>query len=135
MAERALEKIFIRDLHLRCIIGINDEERRKKQDVVIQIVLYADVKEACRSDRIEDTADYKAIKNRIVGLVEGSSFFLLEALADAIAAMCIEDPLVRRAVVTVDKPGALRFASSVGIEVDRRQTDTTTSRSSAPEPS
>ena len=35
MAERSLEKIFIRDLHLRCIIGINDEERRKKQDVVI----------------------------------------------------------------------------------------------------
>jgi FolB domain-containing protein len=128
MAERALEKIFIRDLHLRCIIGINDEERRKKQDVVIQIVMHVDVKKACRSDRIGDTVDYKAIKNRVVGLVEGSSFFLLEALADAISATCFDDPLVRRAVVTVDKPGALRFANSVGIEVDRR-------RPGAPEPS
>ena len=103
----------------RCIIGVNDDERREKQDVVINVVLSADLRTAGKSDRFEDAIDYRAIKKRIVAMVEDSSYHLVEALAERIAEICLEDSRVQQAQVTVEKPTALRFARSVGVEVIR----------------
>ena len=119
MTDRPFDKIHIRKLFLRCILGINEEERRKKQDVVIDITLHADLKKACLSDNMDDTVNYKVIKEKAIGVVEGSAHFLVEALAEKVAAVCLENPRVERVDVTVDKPGALRFASSVGVEIVR----------------
>lgn len=119
-----LDRIHIRDLHLRCIIGIYDEERRDKQDLIINITMYADLRPAGKSDRLEDTVDYKAIKKQVIALVEESQCSLIEHLGDRIAEICLSEPRVQRAVVTVDKPGALRFARSVAVEIIRdRQSD------------
>jgi len=115
-----VDRIHIRDLRLRCILGIDDRERREKQDVTIQISMHADLRLAGRTDRFADTVDYRAIKKRVVQLVEGSQFFLVEALAEAVAQACLADPRVRRVDVTVEKPGALRFARTVGVELTRR---------------
>jgi len=119
MNDRPLDKIHIRKLFLRCILGINEEERRKKQDVVIDITLHADLSKACLSDNMDDTVNYKVIKEKAIGVVEDSTYFLVEALAERLAAVCLENPRVERVDVTVDKPGALRFASSVGVEIVR----------------
>jgi len=122
MEEKPLDKIHIKDLLLRCIVGVYSEERQEKQDVVMNITLHADLSTACRSDRIEDSIDYKAVKKKVIATVEQSSFFLIERLAERIAEVCLEDPRVRRAQVSVEKPGALRFARTVGIEIVREQT-------------
>jgi FolB domain-containing protein len=121
MDSRRLDKLHIRDLMLRCIIGLNDWEREKKQDVLINIVLYADLSIACQSDRIEDTVDYKAIKQKVVDMVESSSYMLVERLAQKIADICLENPRIQRVKVTIDKTGALRFARSVGVEIMRER--------------
>ena len=112
-------RIFIRDLALRCIVGIYPEERREKQDIVINVTLEADLAPAAASDRIEDAVDYKALKKEIIALVEQSQFFLIEKLADEIAKVCLANPKVQRATITVDKPNALRFARSVAVEITR----------------
>lgn len=114
-----MDRILITDLLLRCIIGVNDDERREKQDVVINVVLWADLRAAGRSDRMEDTVDYRAIKKRIVALVEASSYCLVEALASAIADACLADTRVQQAQVRVEKPAALRYARTVGVEITR----------------
>jgi FolB domain-containing protein len=114
-----MDRILISDLMLRCVIGVNAEERREKQDVVINVVLEADLSKAGHSDALADTVDYKALKKKILKLVEDSQFLLVEALAERIAALALEDPRVARAVVRVEKPGALRFARSVGVEIAR----------------
>jgi FolB domain-containing protein len=120
MAESTpMDRIYIRDLRLRCIVGIYDEERRDKQDVNINITLYADLRKACRSDRIEDTVDYKVVKKRVLSMVEQSSFYLVERLAERVAELALEAPAVQRVDVTVDKPGALRFARSVAVSITR----------------
>ena len=119
----ACDKIHIRDLHLRCIVGTYHDERREKQDVIFNITLHADLRPAGISDRMEDTVDYKQIKKRIIQLVENSSCYLLEHLAQRVADTCLEDARVRRAEVTLDKPGALRFARSVAVEIVRDQSD------------
>jgi FolB domain-containing protein len=116
-----MDRILIKDLLARCIIGVNDDERREKQDVVINVVLHADLRPAARSDRFEDAVDYRAIKKRILSEVERSQYYLVEALAERIAQICLEPPGVQRAQVTVEKPSALRFARSVGVEVTRER--------------
>lgn len=118
-----LDRIHIKDLLLRCIVGIYEEERRDKQDVIINITLYADLRRAGQSDNIQDSVDYKAVKKKVVALVQQSSFLLVEALAESIAKVCLESPAVKRARVQVEKPGALRFARTVGVEIFRERKD------------
>lgn len=116
-----MDRIIISDLRSRCIVGINDEERREKQDVSITMSIYADLRKPGRTDRFEDTVDYRAIKKRVLGLVEESKFFLLEALAEAIADVCLSSPGVVKVQVRVDKPSALRFAKTVAVEITRER--------------
>jgi dihydroneopterin aldolase/D-erythro-7,8-dihydroneopterin triphosphate epimerase len=118
----ATDQIHVRDLLLRTIIGINPDERVNKQDVIINLTLYADVS-AAASDSITDTVDYRTITKQVVALVENSQFFLVEKMALEIAQICLSNPKVERAVVTVEKPGAVRFTRSVGVTVDRSRAE------------
>jgi dihydroneopterin aldolase/D-erythro-7,8-dihydroneopterin triphosphate epimerase len=120
-AENHLDRIHVRDLRLRCVLGIYPEERREKQDIAVNIVMYADLRAAGRSDRIEDTVDYKEVKKRVVAMLEGSSSFLIEHLAQRVADLCLEEQRVEAVRVTIDKPGALRFARSVAVEIFRKR--------------
>lgn len=119
MAEAPLDRIHIRDLLVRCVLGIYPEERREKQDVVINMTLFADLRNACVSDRIEDTVDYKEIKKGVLAMAENSAYYLVERLAEEVAAVALESPSVQRVDVTVDKLGALRYARSVAVEISR----------------
>lgn len=114
-----MDKIRIEDLHLRCIIGLNPEERVKQQDVMIQITLHADLAAAGRSDDVRDTVNYKTIKQAVVELVEASDYQLLERLAQEVSQLCLVDDRVQAVDVRVDKPGALRFARTVSVEIHR----------------
>ena len=116
-----MDKIHIRDLALRCIIGIYPEERINKQDIIVNVTMETDLRTAGQSDNINDTVNYKAIKLAILSFVENSSFQLIESLAEGIAAICLSDPKVHAATVAVDKPDALRFTRSVAVEITRTQ--------------
>lgn len=116
-----MDRIFVRDLAARCVIGDNPEERRARQDVLLQLCLGYEDLPAGRTDELADALDYRSLKKRVVEHVEASSFHLLEALAESIADVCLAEPRVREVTVTVDKPGALRFARSVAVEVTRKQ--------------
>ena len=113
------ERIMIRDLRVTCIIGINPRERVEPQDVVINIAMECDLAAACVSDAIEDTVNYKTLKDELVAFCTQSSYFLIERLADEVAARCLADARVRRVTVCVDKPAALTGARSVAVEVER----------------
>lgn len=123
MTEAALDRIYIRDLLIRCIVGIYPEEREKEQDVVINVTLFANLRAACRSDAIEDTVNYKDIKQHIYSMVRASSCYLIEHLAEKCAGICLADSRVVRCIVRVDKPGALRYAQSVAVEIERTRAD------------
>lgn len=118
-----MDRIVIEDLLLRCIVGVNPEERTKLQDVNLQVTLYADLRPAGRSDDLADTIDYKGLKGDIRALVEGSSYLLIERLAHEVARLCLRRPGVERAQVRVEKPGALRFARTVAVVVERSRSD------------
>ena len=123
MTDRPPDRIHIRDLTFRCIIGIYEEERRNKQDVVVNLTLDADLSRPGKTDDIADTIDYKSIKKQVLAMGERSSFFLVERLAQRIADICLEHDGVRRVRVLVEKPSALRFARTVGVEIVRDRRD------------
>jgi len=117
------DRIIIKDLLLRGIIGINDWEREKRQDILINITLSGDLRAAGESDKIEDAINYRTLTKKIIQHVEESARYTVEALAADIAKLCLSAEGVQRAQVRVEKPGALRFAKSVGVEIERSLSD------------
>lgn len=115
------DKILIKDLLIRGIIGIHDWEREKKQDILINIEMEADCRPAGMSDDFRDAVDYRAVTKAVIALVEVSGFMLVEKLAEEIAKICLENPKVSTARVHVEKPGAVRFSRSVGVAVERHR--------------
>lgn len=92
-----------------------------RQDVLINIEMTCDFGHAAETDALEDTINYKTINKQIIAMVEASDFHLIETMAERIAAICLETQGVQQVRVTVDKPGALRFARSVAVEVERER--------------
>lgn len=118
-----MDRIEIKALRLRCIIGFNPEERRDKQDVVIHMTLFTDLRKGGESDNPEDILNYRTVNKAVIRMVEASAYNTLEALATAIARVAVVDCGVPRILVSVEKPGALRFADSVGVVIERTTED------------
>lgn len=117
-----MESIYIRDLRAVCIIGINPQERIDPQEVTINIRMDADLSQACASDDIHDTIDYKVLKDELLSFCGASSYFLIERLADEIAQrVLVFSNKVSVVEVCVDKPGALTGARSVAVRVERKR--------------
>ncbi len=117
------DRILIKNLLVRGILGIKPEEREKKQDIVINLDLEADLSLAGASDAIDDAVNYRSVTKDVIDLVEHASFHTVEKLATEIARIAVTGYAVRSATVTVEKPGALRFAESVGVTVTRTAED------------
>lgn len=113
------DRIEIKDLLLRGILGVNDWEREQPQDILVNLTLFADLTRAGESDAIEDTVNYRTVTKKVIDHVEHSARYTVEALAADIARICLAEPGVHRVRVRVEKPGALRFARSVGVEIER----------------
>ncbi len=116
-----MDRILIKDLLARCIIGANEAERHDRQNVIVNLVLWTDLSKGGKSDRIADTLDYRTVRNAVMDMVESSKFHLIEALAERIAEVCLAEPRVQKVRVTVEKPSALRFGKSVGVEIERER--------------
>ena len=111
--------VHVRRLQLRTIIGINPEERVNRQDVTVNVSVACDCREAAASDSIEHAVNYRTISKRIIQLVEHSRFLLVERMAEEIAKLALADPRAESVRVEVLKPGAVRFADAVGVEIER----------------
>ena len=96
-----MDKVFIKDLEIETIIGIFGWEREVKQIVKISLEMSFDISKAGKSDQIEDALDYKKIGKSIVNLVENSSFFLVEKMAEEIAKLVLKNKQIKEKIVYV----------------------------------
>lgn len=116
-----MDLIYIRDLKIDCIIGVYDWERRVRQTVIVDLDLGADIRRAAQTDAIADTVNYKAVSKRLMEYVGGSQFQLVETLAERVAEILLTEfqlPWVR---VKINKKGALRGATDVGVIIERQR--------------
>ena len=116
-----IAKIHIRDLRLRTYIGINDEEKRNKQDVVINIRIHYHAERAVSFNVINEALNYRTITKKVIRHVESNRFLLLERMTDEVLSLVMEYPQVMWADVIIDKPHALRFSDSVSIALSARR--------------
>jgi len=116
-----LATIHIKNLRLRTFIGFNEEEKTKKQDVIVNIILRYDATAAMASDSVEDACNYKVLTKKIIALVEQRSFNLLEKMAGDIIGLIATAEEVLQASVEIDKPHALRFADSVSVKMNYKK--------------
>lgn len=115
--------IEIDNLRLRCMIGFSPHERNDKQDVVISLRIQADMRRAEQTDNPDDVFNYRTLTKAIIAHVEASQYQLVEALAGAIAKICVVDHHADWVQVRVHKPNALRFSDSVGVVIERTRGD------------
>ncbi len=109
--------LFIKNLKVNCIIGVNPDEREHEQEIRMQLFLWTDIAQASRSDNLEDALDYSTIYKEVVKRVEHSTFYLIERLAYEVATMCLQNPLTQKVTVILEKIGALKKAESAGVEL------------------
>jgi len=114
-----MDQILIKDLLARGVIGISERERSQPQDILFNIVIFTDITAASIKDDVELSVDYRTVSKQILAYASTAGRFTVEALAEDIARMILEDSKVLGVRVRVEKPGAVRFARSVGVEIER----------------
>ena len=118
-----MDIVFIRELKVDTVVGIYDWERRIRQNVVLDLDMGTDIGRAARSDKIEDTLDYKAVAKRLIQFVSTSEFKLVETLAERVAELVMKEFSVKWVKVTLHKPGAVSGSKSVGVVIERGKRD------------
>ena len=116
-----MDIVFIRDLQIETVIGIYDWERKVRQIISLDIDMATDIQKAASSDNIDDTLSYKTVAKRLIAFVEESEFELVEALAEKICAIILDEFDVPWVRLTLNKPGAVRGSKSVGVMIERGQ--------------
>ena len=118
-----MDKIFLTALTTEAVIGIFDWEREVKQAIALDLEMSADIRRAAKSDRIEDTLNYKAVAKRVLAFVQDSRYQLVETLAEEVARLILTEFPVEWVRVTLHKPGAIRHSKDVGVMIERSRRD------------
>jgi dihydroneopterin aldolase len=114
-----MDIIFLGGLEIETIIGIYDWERETKQTVVLDIEMAFDIQKAAETDDIQYALDYKTVSKRIISFVEESRFLLVEKLITEIADIVRNEFNVPWVKISLNKKGAIRGASDVGVVIER----------------
>ena len=115
------DKIFLQGLEVRCCIGVFQWERKIRQKVVVDLEFPANLTKAAQRDRLKDTSDYKKIAKHIIAFISRSRFFLIETLAERLAASILKEFRLPELRLRVSKPGAVRGSRNVGVEIRRKR--------------
>ena len=114
-----MDIVFIRELQIETVIGIYDWERKIRQIISLDIEMAADIQQAAKTDNIDDTLSYKTVAKRLIEFVEQSEFELVEALAEKICSIILEEFSVPWVKLSLSKPGAVSGSKAVGVVIER----------------
>ncbi len=114
-----MDIVYLRGLRIDTIIGIYDWERRTRQTVILDLEMGTDISRAAASECIEDTLNYKAVAKRLIQFVSESEFQLVETLAERCAAIVMQEFGVPWLRLSLNKKGAVRGATDVGVIIER----------------
>ena len=100
-----MDFIHIDNLALRGKHGVMPRERVVEQEFLISLKLgVGDTLTAAQSHKLKDAVDYGPIKEKIIVVVEGRSFYLIETLAQTIADEILKDKRIQTLELTIRKP-------------------------------
>ncbi|TFK72210.1 FolB-domain-containing protein, partial [Pluteus cervinus] len=111
--------VEVRDLDLPVIIGVNPPERQMKQRVKMTLI-FREILGDPSAGEGEGGVDYRHLIADITKLVELSAYLTLERFVYHIVQhACTASPLIQSVTVRAQKPSAIAFAESSGVEITR----------------
>lgn len=116
-----MDKVFIRGLEARTIIGIEDWERKAPQTVRIDVDLGCDIRAAADTEDVSKTVNYRSVAKMILAHVEDREYLLVETMAERLAQMVLDGFDVAWVRLRISKPGAVRFSDEVGVDIRRER--------------
>jgi FolB domain-containing protein len=114
-----MDKVVIQDLKVHGILGIHEWERISTRKIVINATLFTDTRPAAQSDNIADCVNYSDMAKKLRAHAEHAARMTIEALANDLAEICLQETKVLKVIIRVDKPGAVPEAESVSVEIER----------------
>lgn len=116
-----MDIVFIQQLAVKTTIGVYDWEKKIKQQLLFDIEMSCDISNAASSDDIDNTVDYAVVSDTITQYVEQHQFELIETVAEKTAEIILSKFAVTRVAITLQKPGAVKNAQSVGVKIVRQK--------------
>lgn len=114
------DRIFITNLQLSALIGCLPEEQSKKQPLILDVVLYTDIRAAGKSDDLTKTINYAEVADCIADHVKNNQYKLVETLSEQLASVILERFSVSQVTIKIAKPEAISMAQCAGVEITRR---------------
>ena len=118
----ASDRILLRDLRVRAVVGIHPWEREKPQELVINLTLFRDLDRAAASGEVADTVHYGTLARAVAAHAQAAGHRLIETLAHDLARISLEHG-AERVIVRIDKPWAVEHAASAAVELERTRAD------------
>ena len=100
--------------------GVRPEERKRLQEFKVDIEVDCDLSEPGKTDRVEDTVDYRQLRAIARDVIEGESNKLMESLATRIAERVLQ--LARVAGVSVriaKRPESMEPIAAAAVRINR----------------
>lgn len=113
-----MDKIFLHGMKAETLVGVYDWERTQKQTLVLDVDIGVAERSAV-SDDIADTVHYAEVCEAVRRSLENRDFMLLEALAEHVAALVLQDFGALWVKVRAVKPGILAGVRETGVEIER----------------
>jgi dihydroneopterin aldolase len=120
---QTIDRVFLRELAVECVIGFLDWERLVKQTVYLDIEAPIDCRKAALQDDVAQTLDYKRLSKVVSAFVAASECKLVETLADRTARHILQEFDLPWVKLTLNKRGAIRAARDVGVSIERSRAD------------
>jgi len=116
-----MDKIFLQHCSFDVLIGINEEERSEKQELVIDLELFLDTKEAAISEDLQKTANYLEAHRLIKQYLESKEHILVESVAEEIATLMLDNFSIGSVKIKINKPkpAVERNSTYFGVEIER----------------
>jgi dihydroneopterin aldolase len=116
-----MDTIFLSEVRVETKLGVPDWERMTQQTIILDIEIGMPHSRSCQSDAIEDTIDYGKVVTRIRETLKEHSFRLVEALAEHVCQLILNEfdaPWVR---IKAAKPGILPGLKALGVIIERNK--------------
>lgn len=116
----ARDRIFIKKLVVPALIGVLPSERESSQELLIDVDMSVDVREAANEDNLNKTIDYAQVRLSIIKFADESAFELIETLADRLASHLLNQFNIASIRLAITKrPFDITDAEGVGVLVER----------------
>jgi len=115
--------IFIKDFIIHEIIGMHDHEKTKKQKIKFNIVINVNQNTLPNEKDLRSIINYEKITKKLKNLVKNKKYNFLESLAEDSFIEIFKDKRISSVKIKIEKPDAIKNASSAGVEIFKSRSD------------